>query len=93
MLKKGGVYLLLNGQLGFGLVEIARNANALGLKIGRDIGIISYNDSYLSDIILGGLTTVSTDFAQMGKLAAEMVISRTLEKIKCDFRITRRNTF
>ncbi|MBR2025948.1 MAG: GntR family transcriptional regulator [Alistipes sp.] len=93
MLKKGGVYLLLNGQLGFGLVEIARYAKASGLAIGSDIGIISYNDSYLSEVILGGLTTVSTDFAQMGKLAAEMVISRNLEKIKCDFRITRRNTF
>jgi hypothetical protein len=93
MLKKGGVYLLLNGQLGFGLVEIARYANAMGLKIGSDIGIISYNDSYLSEIILGGLTTVSTDFEQMGKMAAAMVISHKLSKEKCDFRLTRRNTF
>ena len=93
MLKRGSAYLILNGQLGFGLVEIARYAKSQGLVIGKDIGIISYNDSYLSEVILGGLTTVSTDFAQMGKLAAEMALSRNLSKIKCDFRITRRNTF
>ena len=92
MMKRGGVYLLLNGQLGLGLVEAARTAKMQGLEIGKDIGIISYNDSYLSEVILGGLTTVSTDFAQMGRLAAEMVLSRDLRKVKCDFRLSRRNT-
>ena len=91
-MKRGGVYLLLNGQLGLGLVEAARTAKKQGLEIGKDIGIISYNDSYLSEVILGGLTTVSTDFAQMGRLAAEMVLSHNLRKVKCDFRLSRRNT-
>ncbi len=93
MMKPGGVYLLLNGQLGLGLVETARMAKLQGLEIGKDIGIISYNDSYLSEIILGGLTTVSTDFEQMGCLAAEMVLLHDLRKVKCDFKLTRRNTF
>ena len=92
MMERGGVYLLLNGQLGFALVEAARMAKNLGLEIGKDIGIISYNDSYLSEVILGGLTTVSTDFAQMGRLAAEMVLSHNLRKVKCDFKLSRRNT-
>ena len=93
MMQKGGVYLLLNGQLGIGIVEIARMAKSLELEIGKDIGIISYNDSYLSEVILGGLTTVSTDFEQMGHLAAEMVLTHNLCKIKCDFKLKRRSTF
>ena len=93
MMKRGNVYLMLNGQLGLGLVEIARMAKQQGLEIGKDIGIISYNDSYLSEIILGGLTTVSTDFEQMGNLAAEMVLTHDLHKIKCNFTLKRRNTF
>lgn len=93
MMQRGGVYLLLNGQLGLGLVETARMAKSRGLEVGKDIGIISYNDSYLSEIILGGLTTVSTDFDQMGRLAAKMVLTHNLDKIKCDFKLTRRNTF
>lgn len=93
IMKRGNVYLLLNGQLGIELVETARMAREQGLEIGKDIGIISYNDSYLSEIILGGLTTVSTDFEQMGYLAADMVLTHNLRKIKCDFKLTRRNTF
>ena len=93
MMSRGDVYLLLNGQLGWGLVELSRMATSQGLEIGKDIGIISYNDSYLSEVILGGLTTVSTDFEQMGHLAAEMVLTHNLRKVKCDFKLTRRNTF
>ena len=93
MMNRGDVYLLLNGQLGWGLVELSRMATSQGLEIGKDIGIISYNDSYLSEVILGGLTTVSTDFEQMGHLAAEMVLTHNLRKVKCDFKLTRRNTF
>ena len=93
MMQKNGLYLLLNGQLGLGLADLARTATRQGLAIGEDIGLISYNDSYLSDIILGGLTTVSTDFGQMGHLAAEMILNNDLRKIKCDFKLIRRKTF
>ena len=93
MMHRGDLYLLLNGQLGVGLVEVARMATNSGLKIGTDVGVISYNDSYLSEIILGGLTTVSTDFEQMGRLAAKMVLSNDFQKIKCDFKLIRRKTF
>lgn len=93
MMHRGELYLLLNGQLGVGLVEVARMATNSGLKIGTDVGVISYNDSYLSEIILGGLTTVSTDFEQMGRLAAKMVLSNDFQKIKCDFKLIRRKTF
>ena len=93
MMHKGGLYLLLNGQLGIGLVEIQRRAQEQGLEIGKDIGVISYNESYLSEVLLSGLTTVSTDFEQMGRVAAEMILSHDLHKVKCNFRITRRNTF
>ncbi len=93
MMHRGDLYLLLNGQLGVGLVEVVRMATNSGLKIGTDVGVISYNDSYLSEIILDGLTTVSTDFEQMGRLAAQMVLSNDFQKIKCDFKLIRRKTF
>ncbi len=93
IMQRGNLYLLLNGQLGIGLVEVARSATNRGLQIGKDVGVISYNESYLNEIILGGLTTVSTDFEQMGRLAAQMVLSNNFKKIKCDFKLIRRNTF
>lgn len=87
------VYLIINGQLDMGLIELVRVARTMHLKPGKDFGIISYNESPLNEIILNGLTTISTDFTQMGRLAAEMVLTNNLQKVKCDFKMTRRNTF
>lgn len=87
------VYLILNSQHDTGLLEISRSAARLGLKIGEDISVISYNDSPINEIILNGLTAVSTDFKQMGELAANMILEKKLSKVKCDFRLIRRSTF
>ena len=92
-MRPGEVYLILNSQLDTGLKEIVLLARKNGLEIGKDIGIISYNESPLSEILLGGLSTVSSDFEQMGALAAEMVLSGELRKVKCDFKLYRRATF
>ena len=92
-IRKGEVYLVLNSQIDTALKEIALQARSKGFSIGKDIGMISYNESPLSEIVLNGLTTVSTDFAQMGALAADMVLSGDFRKVKCDFRILCRATF
>lgn len=93
ILRKNEVYLLLNGQLDSELAYIAREAAAKKLKIGADIGVISYNDSPINELVLGGLTTVSADFAKMGEIAADMILDGKLSKVRCDFRMIRRNTF
>ena len=58
-----------------------------------DVHIISYNESEMNELVLGGLTTVSTDFAQMGRLAAGMILSRRMDRIHCPFRLNKRFTF
>lgn len=93
-IKKQEVFLILNSQFDVELIELVRIAKKKGCRIGQDIGIISYNESPINEIILeGGLTVLSTDFKQMGKLAAKMIIDKSLEKIRCDFRLIRRSTF
>ena len=37
-------------------------------EVGKDVGVISYNETPLKKIILNGITTVSTDFMMMGKM-------------------------
>lgn len=46
-----------------------------GYKIGKDIGVISYNETPIKKLIVNGVTTISTDFRLMGAKAAEMVSS------------------
>lgn len=92
-IRKNEAYLILNSQLDIGLKEMVLQAWSKGYTIGRDIGIISYNESPLCELVLNGLTTVSTDFSQMGEIAAEMVLTGHLRKVKCDFRLYPRATF
>lgn len=49
-------------------------------KLGRDLAVLAHNDDVVKEIIAGGITTFSADFAEMGKLAAEYALTR--EKIQ-----------
>ena len=91
--SKGDVFLVLNSQLDAGLVALAQNIRKAGLKIGSDVKIISYNEYDMNELVLGGLTTVSTDFRLMGELAADMILSRQPQKIHCPFKMIHRNTY
>ena len=91
--NKGDTFLLLNSSLDAGLVELSRKIRENGYEVGKDVKIISYNEYPMNELILGGLTTVSTDFPEMGRLAAEMIINHNLVKIRNPFRMTRRKSF
>lgn len=93
IIREKEVYLILNSQYDLGLIELVRRARELNYKVGSDISIISYNESPINEIILNGLTTISTDFRQMGILVARMILDKAPAKIKCDFQMIRRNTF
>ena len=54
------------------LVEVIQNRQ---WKIGKDLGVISYNDTPMKRIVAGGITTLSTDFFEMGKRMIKMILS------------------
>lgn len=89
----GEAYLILSGQLENELIKVAQLAKKQKLKIGKDIGLLSYNESALNEIILNGLSVLSTDFKQMGSLAAQYINEGKHEKTKCNFKFIKRNTF
>jgi DNA-binding transcriptional regulator YhcF (GntR family) len=92
-IRKNEAFLILNGQLDNELIELICVARKNKIRIGKDIGIISYNESPINEIVLGGLTVFSTDFKQMGELAAQMIMEKQFRKIRCDFRLIPRSTF
>lgn len=55
------------------LIRMMKKVLSSPLELGKDIGIISYNDTMLKEIIEGGITTISTDFKKMGEKLAEMI--------------------
>jgi DNA-binding transcriptional regulator YhcF (GntR family) len=74
------------------LVALIERLIFLKLKAGKDVGIISYNEVPIKKIILEGITTVSTDFAAMGSLAAKLILSKSKEHIEVPFNLILRNS-
>ncbi|MEO6232386.1 MAG: GntR family transcriptional regulator [Ferruginibacter sp.] len=60
------------------------------LKVGKDVGVISYNETALKKIILNGITTVSTDFEMMGRKAAQLILEKSTEHIAIPFHLKSR---
>jgi len=85
--KKGDVYIVLTDE---DLATVIQLGRSHALEIGKDIGIISYNETPLKEVLLNGITTISTDFVKMGKLAAQQVMSNGHDSIAVPFRLTRR---
>lgn len=56
------------------LVTLIRRAKGMNLVPGKDIGIISYNETPVKEILMDGITVVSTDFVELGRTAARMVL-------------------
>jgi len=64
------------------LVELIKLSLDKGWKLGKDIGILSYDETPLKEILAGGISVISTDFRLMGKTAAEMIRKRQIMKIE-----------
>ncbi|RZL49032.1 MAG: GntR family transcriptional regulator [Pedobacter sp.] len=74
------------------LVILIEKMIKLKFKIGKDVGVISYNETPLKRIILDGITTISTDFKQLGSKAAELILTNQTEKIEIPFYLTLRKS-
>ena len=86
-ISKGEVYINLMED---DLVKLLDRAISLKLKIGKDVGIISYNETPLKKFILNGITTISTDFKQMGETAARLILENSKQHEEVPFYLTLR---
>lgn len=75
------------------LVNTLKLMHERGWKPVRDIGIISFDDHPVKEMIAGGISVLSTDFVQMGKTAAELVKGKIKGQIANPFQLIERNSF
>jgi len=87
ILKKGDLFITIEES---DLVNLVKQIRASELELGNDIGIISYNDTPLKELL--GITVVSTDFVAMGKTAATMIRNNEKGNIKNPFNFIDRNS-
>lgn len=88
-IENGTVYLSLMEDDLVTLVESVVESKKI---IGKDVGVISYNETPLKKIILNGITTVSTDFRFMGRRAAELIVNNEKANEAVPFKLTLRDS-
>jgi DNA-binding transcriptional regulator YhcF (GntR family) len=74
------------------LVEIVKLARDYNYKLGKKFGIVSFNDTMLKEVVAGGITTISTDFIEMGKTLTDMVLSKKIVQVRNPSRLIVRNS-
>jgi len=78
-IRKGQVWFVIRDS---DLVQIIKSCRSKGFLLGKDVGVLSYNDTPMKQIVGGGISVISTDFERMGKLAAGFVKNKQqIEKI------------
>jgi DNA-binding LacI/PurR family transcriptional regulator len=88
--QKGTGYIVVDDN---DLVDLIIQCNKTNFKPGKDIGILSYNESPLKQVITTGISVISTDFIQMGAIVAKMLKEGRHECIKNPFLFVDRGSF
>lgn len=89
IINEGEVYITLMEN---DLVLLIEKIIETRLEVGKQVGVISYNETPLKKIILNGITTISTDFQLMGEKAAELILAKSTEHVAVPFRLTLRQS-
>ncbi len=74
------------------LIRIIKKMKEKEFELIENIGVISYNESQLKEIVQNGITTISTDFKFMGKRLAQMLYEKGKRKIENPSKVILRNS-
>lgn len=88
-IEKKEVYINLMDE---DLVTLVKRVKHSGLKVGKEIGIISYNHTPLKEVLLDGLTVISTDFKELGATAARLILDNEKKQVNNPFQLIVRNS-
>lgn len=88
-IKKGCVYLVLDD---LDLVRLLKVSKNRGWEIGSDIGIISFNENPLKEVIRDGITVISCSFIEMAAEMARKIRDRVYTNTITPIELIERNS-
>lgn len=74
--ESGNVYFTLRAKDDRDMVRVIKLCRKHQLPLGKAIGLITYNDTDVKEILEGGITTVAIDFKRMGELTARKILDK-----------------
>lgn len=88
-IKKGTMYMVIEDT---NLFCLAERIKASGLKLGEDIGVVAYNDSPMKSKLLGGITTITTNYETMASASVNMIRANAVKQHYCPVEVRFRNS-
>lgn len=70
LISKGTAFWVIEDNDLISLIKIGEEMN---LKLGQDLGILSYNETPMKEIIRNGITVVSVDFVKLGQSISRFI--------------------
>ncbi|MBK1440104.1 GntR family transcriptional regulator [Parapedobacter sp. ISTM3] len=89
--KKGNAYITFS-RYDTDDVALIKLARGKGYKLGKDIGLISYNDTAVKEVLEDGITVISTDFEAMGRAVSNAILHRETVSIRNPTHVIVRNS-
>ena len=74
------------------LVVLLSRIKRTSFQVGKDVGIISFNETPWMEFILNGITTMSTNYKKMGEMAAHMILQNERSHWEVPFNLTLRSS-
>jgi len=87
--KRGDAYFALRQH---DLTVILSQCKEKKLEVGKDVGIIAYNDSLLYEFVSNGITVITTNFKEMGRKAALFIMEGRMVKETIPTAVIHRNS-
>ncbi|MEN8116134.1 MAG: GntR family transcriptional regulator [Bacteroidota bacterium] len=86
---KNQAYVLISDDDLYRFIKIAKSK---GWKLGKDIGVVAYNDNPVKEVLEDGITTISTNHDTIGRTAAQMILTKDFKRIKSPFEFVKRES-
>ncbi len=75
------------------VINLIKRSRVENLVMGKDFGLMAYNDNPIYEVIGDGITTISVDFKLMGAMAADFILTGRKIQTFVPTKINLRNSF
>lgn len=88
-IKKNEAYIFISDDDLYRFIKFTKQN---GWTLGKDVGVIAYNENPVKEILEDGITTISTNHDEIGRAAAQMILSGEFQQVKSPFAFIKRNS-
>lgn len=89
IVRKNEAYLVFSETF---LAEILKVCQHKTFTLGKDLGIVSYHETPLKEVLCGGITVLTANHTQLGKSAAELILQQSQQHVPNPFVFIQRNS-